>query len=216
MTVFKTLLIGTDGACGIQDAASYSVGGSRPPSRRGRTDRASPVLSSVSTIAAQSVPSPSAGDRRSPGIFLRKRWTAIVLLHADHRIVVAAHADIGLVGRAAGQHPGVGGRNMAVGAQHRRHAAVAVMAHRLLLAGRLAVHIDQDEMRRAAERILGELRIDGAERIVERIHEQPAHDIDDDDLLAARRLKQVGAPARRAGWEIDSAAAAACPARCRE
>ena len=43
----------------------------------------------------------------------------------------------------------------------------------------------------------------GAERIVERVHEQPAHDVDHHDLLAARRLEQVGAPARRAGRKVD-------------
>jgi hypothetical protein len=60
-----------DTRCCIQ-----SVAGSRPPIRTGRIDRASPVLSSVSISAAHNVPSPSAGVRRSPGIFLMKRSTA--------------------------------------------------------------------------------------------------------------------------------------------
>src|SRR3546814_5614603 len=47
------------------------------------------------------------------------------LLHADHRIVVAAHAGIGLVRRAAGQDLRIGGRHMAVGAADQRGAAVA-------------------------------------------------------------------------------------------
>jgi len=55
---------------------SRQVGGRRPPIRTGLTDLASPVLSSVSTSAAHKVPSPSAGVRRSPGIFLMKRRTA--------------------------------------------------------------------------------------------------------------------------------------------
>ena len=38
--------------------------------------------------------------------------------HADDRIVVAAHAKVGLIGRAFWQNLGVGGGNMAVGANH--------------------------------------------------------------------------------------------------
>src|SRR3546814_2867579 len=47
-------------------------------------------------------------------------------------IVVAAHAGIGLVRRAAGQDLRIGGRHMAMGAADQRGAAVAEMAHRHL------------------------------------------------------------------------------------
>ena len=63
--------------------------------------------------------------------------------------------------------------------------------------------VDQDEMRAAAQPVLAEFDVERTERVVERVHEQPAHDVDDHDLLPTRRLEQVGAPARRAGGKVD-------------
>ena len=66
------------------------------------------------------------------------------------RIVVAGHADVGDEGGAAGEDLVVGGRHMGVRADHEAGAAVAEMAHRLLLAGRLAMHVDDDGVGAAA------------------------------------------------------------------
>ena len=48
-----------------------------------------------------------------------------------------------------------------------------------------------------------ELALDGGERIVERVHENAAHDIDDQEPRAFRALDDRGAPAGRARREID-------------
>ena len=48
----------------------------RPPRRKGSARVARPVASSVSTNNPQSVASPSAGARRSPGTFFQKRSAA--------------------------------------------------------------------------------------------------------------------------------------------
>ena len=66
MTAFRAPVIAIEPACGIQDAESYPAGGSRPPIRIGLTDRASPVLSSVSTRAAHIVGSLSPRAAISP------------------------------------------------------------------------------------------------------------------------------------------------------
>ena len=95
----------------------------------------------------------------------------------------------------------VGGRRMGVGADHEAGAAVAEMAHRLLLAGRLAVHVDDDGVGAALERAGGELALDRGERIVERVHEDAAHGVDDQHARAVLGLDQRRAAARacRAG-----------------
>jgi hypothetical protein len=80
-----------------------------------------------------------------------------VALDAEHAAAGAGHPDVGDVGRAAGQHARVGGRDVGVGAEHRRHAAVEVPAHRDLLARRLGVHVDEDVVGLAAQ--LGEQRV---------------------------------------------------------
>src|SRR5471032_1068782 len=69
-----------------------------------------------------------AGDRR-------------LLLHADHRIVVAAHACIGLVAGPSRQDLTVGGRHVAMRADDERGAAVGKVTHRHLLRRRLTVEI---------------------------------------------------------------------------
>ena len=53
-----------------------------------------------------------------------------------------------------------------------------------------------------AQRAGVELPVDGGEGIVERVHEEPAHDVDDENACAVARLDQVGAAARRAGRVI--------------
>ena len=75
----------------------------------------------------------------------------------------AGHADVGDVGGAARQHPGVGGGHVGVGAEDGRDAAVEVPAHRHLLAGHLGVEVDEERVGVAVEPVeqrvgLGERR----------------------------------------------------------
>ena len=72
------------------------------------------------------------------------------------------HPDVGDVGGAARQHPGVRRRNVRVRPDHRRHAAVEVPAHPHLLAGRLGVHVDEHVVDLALERV--QRRVGLAER----------------------------------------------------
>src|SRR5258708_2909358 len=52
-----------------------------------------------------------------------------VLVHADAPVPGPNHADIGHIGGAFGQDPGVGGRDMGVGPHHGARPAVQVPAH---------------------------------------------------------------------------------------
>ena len=54
------------------------------------------------------------------GRLLQEAAQRLVLGHAEHRFVVAAHAGVGHVGGAAGQDAVVGGRHMGVGADDER------------------------------------------------------------------------------------------------
>ena len=72
----------------------------------------------------------------------------LVLRHADHRIVVAGHADVGDEAGAARRGCGVGARHMGVGADDKARPAVDEMAERLFLARRLGVEVD-DRSRRS-------------------------------------------------------------------
>ena len=85
-----------------------------------------------------------------------------------------------------------------------RDAAVGKMAERHLLARRLGVKIDQDRRRVDAELEFSEQLVQPGERIVERIHEEPAHQIDDENALLADRMKPpVGAG--RSLWKVRRA-----------
>ena len=174
-----------------------------PPSRTAATRRASPVPSSVSTAIAHSV----AGPVRRLEFALRdaaqEAGERLVLVHADHRLVVAGHADIGHEGGAAGQDALVGGRHMGVGADHEARAAVGEIAHRLLLAGRLGMHVDDDGVGVAAERAGGEFALDRGERIVERVHEDAAHGVDHQHARAVLGLDHGGAAPGRAGRIVE-------------
>ena len=118
------------------------------------------------------------------------------LLHADHRIVVAAHPGIADDRRCRRAGSGVGGRDMRVRADHRRDAAVGEMADRHLLARRLGVEIDDDRGRTAPSGYGREDRVEPRERVVERVHEQPAHQIDRPAACGRRRPVQPPAGAR--------------------
>ena len=86
------------------------------------------------------------GDLEGGGGLEEEALEHLVDPHADHRLVGAGHADVGLQGGAAGEDPLVGGGDVGVGAEHGAHPAVEVEAHRLLLAGRLGVEVDQDHL----------------------------------------------------------------------
>ena len=68
---------------------------------------------------------------------------------------------------------------MGVGADDEAGAAVAEKSHRLLFAGGLAVEIDDAGVGAATQRTGGELAIDRGKRILERVHEDAAHGVDD-------------------------------------
>ena len=92
---------------------------------------------------------------------------------------------------------------MRVGADHQARAAVAEMAHRLLLARRLAMDVDHDRVDRGLERAGVKLALDRGKRIVELVHEHAAHRVDDEDADAALRRKQRRSSARRSGGIIE-------------
>ena len=90
-----------------------------------------------------------------------------------------------------GEDARVGGRHMGVGADDEADAAVDEMAERLFLAGRLGVEIDDRRVAADPERAGGELLLDALERVVERVHEHPAHHVDDEHPRAVRGLEQM-------------------------
>ena len=198
--------------------------GSVPEARRGllevgpdpdgrRRGAARPVRSSVSTANPLKAPSPEAGSSREPGVFWRKRRIGSSLLHAEHGIVVAAHAGVGDVGGAAGQDAVVGGRHVRVGADDEGRPAVEVVAERLLLARRLGVDVDHDGVGDLAARGIGAIsRSAAAKGSSSGVHEDAAEQVDDQDAVAlgASRSGRRRAPACRAGsWRGGSAAAGA-------
>src|SRR5262245_6824732 len=75
----------------------------------------------------------------------------LVLAHADHRVVVAGHADIRDERRTARQDLMVGRRRVGMGADHEARATVTEVTHRLFLAGGLAMHVDHDCVSVAAQ-----------------------------------------------------------------
>uniref|UniRef100_A0A0N4ZJH1 Phenol hydroxylase n=1 Tax=Parastrongyloides trichosuri TaxID=131310 RepID=A0A0N4ZJH1_PARTI len=131
---------------------------------------------------------------RQPGGETAQRLFLVV---ADDGVIVAAAASIGLIGSAAGQYLRVGSRDVGVGADHQARAAVAEVAHAHLLAGRLGVHVDDDGVGDDAQRRSLKLALDGAERVVHRVHVDAAQHIDDQHPAAVRSDEDVGAAPRR-------------------
>ena len=76
-------------------------------------------------------------------------------------------------------------------------------AMRLFFARRLGVNVEDDGVGGEAERTGGQFLLDGGERIVERVHEDAAHDIHHQHALALGRLIQPGAAPRRARRIIE-------------
>ena len=56
-----------------------------------------------------------------------------------------------------------------------------------------------------AERAGGELALDGGEGVVERVHEDAAHDVDDEDAAPLRAVEHAGPAPRRAGRVVERA-----------
>ena len=176
-----------------------------PPSRTGATFFARPLLSSVSTAMPHKVAGAVGRLEARARHLAQETVERLVLLHADDRIEIAGHADVGDEGGAARQDAVIGGRRMGMRADHERGAAIGEIAHRLLLAGRLAMDVDDDGVGVLAERAGGQLALDRREGIVERIHEDAAHGVDDQRALAVLGVDQRGAAARRAGRIIERA-----------
>ena len=110
-----------------------------------------------------------------------------------------AHADVADERGAAGQDPGVGGRDVRVGAEHRGDAPVEVPAHRDLLAGHLGVEVDDDDLGALALE-LGQLRVGGVEGGAGDGQLQRAAEVEDPDLAAADLEHRV--PATGVGHRV--------------
>ena len=92
---------------------------------------------------------------------------------------------------------------MGVGADDEAGAAVEEKAHGLDFRGRLGVEIDEDRIGLFAERAGGDRRFDGAERIVDRVHEHAAQRVDHQHAVAIAALDQIGAASGRARRHVD-------------
>ncbi|CAD5248465.1 conserved hypothetical protein [Bosea sp. 46] len=88
---------------------------------------------------------------------------------------------------------------MGVGADDEAGAAVEIIGHGELLAGRLGMDVDDDGVGGVPERAGGELALKRGEGVVERVHEQAAHDVDDEDPRAVARLDHSRTTAGRTG-----------------
>jgi len=105
-----------------------------------------------------------------------QRVDRLLLLDADDAAARAGHADVGDVGRPAWKDAPVGCRDVRVGADDGRHAAIEVPAHGDLLAGRLGVHVDEHVVGLAAQ-LLQDL-VDLQKRHAARAQEDVAAEID--------------------------------------
>src|SRR5579872_6555340 len=92
---------------------------------------------------------------------------------------------------------------MGMRTNHEARPPVAEITHCLLLARGLAVKIDDDAIGPASERTRCELALDRDKGIVERVHEDSAHGVDDQRTRAVFGFDQGGAASRRARRIID-------------
>ena len=99
----------------------------------------------------------------------------------------------------------IGARHMGVGADDETRLAVGEMGERPFLARGLGVEVDHRGVARFAQWAGAELALDGGERIVERIHEDAPHHIDDEEPRATLALDHRRATARGACGKIDRA-----------
>ncbi len=92
-------------------------------------------------------------------------------------------------------HPGVVRLHVRVGAEDRRHGAVEHLRQRDLLARRLGVEVDDDDLRLAPR--LGDERLGDLERVRGRRQRQLAEQVDDGDRRAVGRRRDAEPPAGR-------------------
>lgn len=78
----------------------------------------------------------------------------------------------------------VGGRRVGVGADHEAGAAVEEMPEGLLLAGGFGMHVDDDRVRDRPQGAGRQFPLGRGEGIVQRIHVDAAHHVQDEDAGA--------------------------------
>src|SRR4029079_2975898 len=98
--------------------------------------------------------------------FAEKSLQWFALVHADDRVVIAAHAYVCHKAGPAGENVVVCGRRMGVCAHDRARPSVAKMAHRLFLARRFSMDVNDDCVGFAFEGAGSELAIDGRKGVV--------------------------------------------------
>ena len=172
-----------------------------------------PVLASVSMATPQRVASPSAGAKRPCGDAGEEAVERFVDFDTDDGVEIPAHAGVGHQRGAALEDAVVGGGDVGVGADDERSAAVEEEAHGLDFGRRLGVKVDDHGIGLLAERAGGDGGFDGAEGIVDRVHEDAALRVDDEHAMAVAALDEIGAAAGRAGGEVDGAEQSAVRAR---
>ena len=104
---------------------------------------------------------------------------------ADDRVVRSGHADVGQIGGALGQDPLVGRLHVRVRADDCRDLAVEKPAHRDFLRGGFGVEVHEDDAGAVTQRL--DLPLHDGERVVEAVHEDAAHHVDDADRSAVPR-----------------------------
>ena len=94
---------------------------------------------------------------------------------------------------------------MRVRAHDAAHPPVEEVGHRLLLAGGLRVHVEDDRVRATLERAGGDLVVHGTERAIDLGHEHAPHGVHHQHVHAVLRLEQARAFARRALGIVERA-----------
>src|SRR5262245_66621559 len=84
----------------------------------------------------------------------------------------------------------VGSRHMRMRADDEARAPIAKVAHCLLFARSLAMDVDDDRVGRLLQWTDGKLALNRRARVVERVHEDAAHCIDDEHASAGLGLDQ--------------------------
>ena len=170
----------------------------RPARGSARCARARPVDSSMSISTPASRTSRLATSNAA-GIWVRKRCSTRSERNADDALVGPGHPGVGEEGGALRQDPLVGGRHVGVRADDAAHPAVEIDPQRLLLARRLGVEVDEDDLDLLVE--VGQEAVGDAERRIEVLHEDLALEIDRRHLDPRRRLADVE-PAPRGALRV--------------
>src|SRR5712691_10076284 len=103
-----------------------------------------------------------------------------LLVHPDAAVAGPDHSDVGYVGRPARQDAGVRGGDVGMGADDGARPAVEIPPHGGLLRGGLGVHVAEHDLDVG---VGGQDLIGGAERVVQRVEEDPAYEVHDQDLV---------------------------------